>query len=33
MMAGGWDGSEGKAPGFPENGNWTINYENFNRLP
>jgi len=33
MMAGGWDGSEGEAPGFPKNGNWTVQYENFNRMP
>ena len=33
MMAGGWDGSTGEAPGFPENGAWTVKYENFNRMP
>ena len=33
MMAGGWDGSEGRAPGFPKNGNWVVNYENFNVMP
>ena len=33
MMAAGWDSSVGDAPGFPKNGNWVINYENFNRLP
>ena len=33
MMAGGWDGSEGDAPGFPKNGNWVVKYENFNRMP
>ena len=33
MMAGGWDGSEGDAPGFPKNGNWIIKYEDFNIMP
>jgi hypothetical protein len=33
MMAAGWDSSSGDAPGFPKNGKWVINYENFNRLP
>jgi hypothetical protein len=33
MMAAGWDGSVGNAPGFPENGNWVVNYENFNKMP
>jgi hypothetical protein len=33
MMAAGWDGSEGEAPGFPNNGNWVVKYENFNILP
>ena len=33
MMAAGWDGSEGKAPGFPKDGSWVVNYENFNRMP
>ena len=33
MMAGGWDGSKGDAPGFPKDGNWTIIHENFNRMP
>jgi len=32
MMAGGWDGSEGDAPGFPKNGKWIVKYENFNRM-
>ncbi len=26
MMAGGWDGSEGNAPGFPKDG-WVVRYE------
>ncbi|MCX6238062.1 MAG: hypothetical protein NTY07_11010 [Bacteroidia bacterium] len=33
MMAAGWDGSEINAPGFPKDGNWVVNYENFNRMP
>ena len=33
MMAAGWDGSTGRAPGFPKNGKWTVMYENFNRMP
>lgn len=27
MMAGGWDGSEGEAPGFPKNGEWQVTSE------
>jgi hypothetical protein len=27
LMAAGWDGSKGKAPGFPSNGNWTVRSE------
>jgi hypothetical protein len=33
MMAAGWDGSKGIAPGFPGNGKWTVKYENFNTMP
>jgi hypothetical protein len=33
MMAAGWDGSEGAAPGFPKNGKWMVKYENFNIMP
>ena len=29
MMCGGWDGSEGEAPGFPKDGSWTVCYEGF----
>jgi hypothetical protein len=29
MMAGGWDGSEGHAPGFPDDGSWTVACEGF----
>ena len=30
MMAGGWDGSGGRAPGFPEN--WHVKCEGFNKM-
>ncbi len=33
MMAAGWDGSRGEAPGFPKNGDWVVRYENFNTMP
>jgi len=33
MMAAGWDGSDGDAPGFPRNGNWVVKCENFNIMP
>lgn len=33
MMSGGWDGSEGQAPGFPTNGKWKIKAEGFNLMP
>ena len=33
MMAGGWDGSEGEAPGFPHDGRWRVRAEGFNPLP
>lgn len=29
MMCGGWDGSEGEAPGFPKDGSWTVRHEGF----
>ena len=29
MMCGGWDGSEGEAPGFPKDGSGTVRYEGF----
>lgn len=29
MMCGGWDGSDGEAPGFPKDGSWTVRYEGF----
>lgn len=32
MMAGGWDGCPAmKAPGFPQDGSWTVKYEGFNK--
>ena len=33
MMAGGWDGSVGHAPGFPKNGNWVVRAEGFQKMP
>ena len=30
MMCGGWDGSKGRAPGFPKE--WKIKYEGFNKM-
>jgi len=33
MMAAGWDGSQGHAPGFPKDGSWTVRYENLLRAP
>lgn len=34
MMAGGWDGApEGNAPGFPQDGNWTVRCENLRPMP
>ncbi|KAK0488057.1 Six-hairpin glycosidase-like protein [Armillaria luteobubalina] len=30
MMAGGWDGSQGNAPGFPKDG-WVVRYEDLSR--
>jgi hypothetical protein len=32
MMCEGWDGSVGNAPGFPDDGSWTVRYEGFNRM-
>jgi hypothetical protein len=31
MMTAGWDGSQGDAPGFPENGKWVVKHEGFNK--
>lgn len=34
MMAGGWDGApKGNAPGFPNNGQWTVRCEGLNPAP
>jgi hypothetical protein len=33
MMAAGWEGSSGQAPGFPCNGNWVVKYEGFKIMP
>ncbi len=34
MMAAGWDGAPAKhAPGFPDNGQWTVRWEGLQRLP
>ncbi|HTR43229.1 MAG TPA: hypothetical protein VMH87_16570 [Pseudomonadales bacterium] len=34
LMAAGWDGApEGNAPGFPNNGQWNVRWENLKRAP
>jgi hypothetical protein len=34
MMASGWDGDEGRpAPGFPDDGSWTVRAEGIGKLP
>ncbi|HUX96579.1 MAG TPA: hypothetical protein VMV47_12675 [Bacteroidales bacterium] len=33
MMAAGWDGSDGNAPGFPKNGEWIVQHEGFKKMP
>jgi len=33
MMAGGWDGSQGLAPGFPKDGTWKVKAEGFKPMP
>lgn len=33
MMAGGWDGSQGDAPGFPKNGKWVVRSEGLHPMP
>jgi hypothetical protein len=33
MMAAGWDGSIGEAPGFPKNGLWRVLHEGLNKMP
>jgi hypothetical protein len=34
MMAAGWDGcGEGNAPGFPDDGSWTVRWEGLSKIP
>ncbi len=33
LMAGGWDGAEGAAPGFPKDGKWVVKVEGIEPLP
>jgi hypothetical protein len=33
LMAGGWDGAEGNAPGFPKDGKWVVRAEGLNPMP
>lgn len=33
MMCAGWDGSEGKNPGFPKDGNWEVRWEGLQPMP
>lgn len=33
LMAAGWDGSEGHAPGFPKDGKWVVKVEGIKPLP
>lgn len=33
MMAGGWDGSSGDVPGFPQDGSWEVKAEGFLPMP
>ena len=34
MMAAGWDGAPDRhAPGFPDDGSWTVRWENLRRMP
>lgn len=33
LMAGGWEGSEGHAPGFPDDGSWVVQAEGLTPLP
>lgn len=33
MMCAGWDGSEGKNPGFPKDGNWDVRWEGLKPMP
>lgn len=33
MMCAGWDGSKGKNPGFPDNGQWKLRWEGLHAMP
>lgn len=33
MMAAGWDGSQGDAPGFPKGGGWNVRHEGLRKMP
>lgn len=33
MMAAGWDGAQGAAPGFPKDGRWNVRWEGLQRMP
>ncbi|MDR0811065.1 MAG: hypothetical protein LBN23_02145 [Paludibacter sp.] len=33
MMCAGWDGSEGKNPGFPKDGKWNVQWEGLKKMP
>ena len=33
MMAAGWDGSNGNAPGFPQDGKWNVKWEGLRKMP
>lgn len=33
MMCAGWDGSEGKNPGFPKDGKWKVKWEGLQKMP
>jgi hypothetical protein len=33
LMAAGWDGAETETPGFPDDGSWTVRFEDINPLP
>ena len=33
MMCAGWDGSKGRNPGFPDNGDWDVRWEGLKPMP
>jgi hypothetical protein len=33
LMAAGWDGFGGRAPGFPDDGSWVVKWEGLNKAP